>query len=61
LTLLAIAFVHSDNRLATAITMSIFASAIAVCLLLIAAQDRPFAGPFGVKPDALVQIMPATR
>ena len=58
LTLLAIAFVHSENRATTAITMGIFASAVAVCLLLIASQDRPFAGPFAVKPDALVQVMP---
>ena len=31
--------------------MGIFASAVAVCLLLIASQDRPFAGPFAVRPD----------
>ena len=43
LTLLAIAFVHSENRATTAIAMGIFASAVAVCLLLIASQDRPFA------------------
>ena len=61
LTLLAIAFVHSDKRSTTAITMGIFASAVAACLLLIASQDRPFAGPFTVKPDALVQVMPGTR
>ena len=61
LTLLAIAFVHSENRATTAIAMGIFASAVAVCLLLIASQDRPFAGPFAVKPDALVQVMPGTR
>jgi hypothetical protein len=51
--LLAIAFVHSENRATTAITMGIFASAVAACLLLIASQDRPFAGPFAVKPDTL--------
>ena len=61
LTLLAIAFVHSKNRATTAIAMGIFASAVAVCLLLIASQDRPFSGPFAVKPDALVQVMPGTR
>jgi Protein of unknown function (DUF4239) len=61
LTLLAIAFVHSEKRSTTAIAMGIFASAVAVCLLLIASQDRPFAGPFAVKPDALVQVMPAAR
>ena len=58
LTLLAIAFVHSENRATTAIAMGIFASAAAVCLLMIASQDRPFAGPFAVKPDALVQVTP---
>ena len=58
LTLLAIAFVHSENRATTAIAMGIFASAAAVCLLMIASQDRPFAGPFAVKPDALVQVIP---
>ena len=61
LTLLAIAFVHSENRATTAITMAIFASAVAVCLLMIASQDRPFAGRFGVKPDALMQVMPDAR
>ena len=61
LTLLAIAFVHSERRATTAIAMGIFASAVAVCLLLIAVQDRPFAGPFPVKPDALVQVIPGAR
>ena len=61
LTLLAIAFVHSERRDTTAIAMGIFASAIALSLLLIASQDRPFAGPFAVKPDALVQVMPEAR
>jgi hypothetical protein len=61
LTFLAIAFVHSENRATTAIAMGIFASAVAVCILMIASQDRPFAGPFAVKPDPLVQVMPAAR
>jgi hypothetical protein len=61
LTLLAIAFVHSEKRATTAIAMGIFASAVAVCLLMIASQDRPFAGPFAVKPDALVQVTPGAR
>ena len=29
--------------------------------LLIASQDRPFSGPFAVKPNALVQVMPGAR
>ena len=61
LTLLAIAFVHSERRATTAIAMGIFASAVAVCLLMIASQDRPFAGPFAVKPAPLVQVMPGAR
>jgi hypothetical protein len=34
---------------------------VAVCLLMVASQDRPFAGPFAVKPNPLVQVMPAAR
>ena len=47
--LLAIAFVHCDNRLTAAITLGMFASAVAVSLVMIAAQARPFAGQLGVK------------
>jgi len=61
LTLLAIAVVHSENRGTTAIANGIFASAVAVCLLMIASQDRPFAGPFSVTPEPLVQVMPGPR
>jgi hypothetical protein len=58
LTLLAIALVHSENRLATALAMAIFASAVAVSITIIAAQERPFSGQFGVDPDALLQVAP---
>jgi hypothetical protein len=58
LTLLAIAFVHSDNRRTALIAMSIFGSAVAVTLVLIASQDRPFSGEFRVKPDVLLQVLP---
>jgi hypothetical protein len=58
LTLIAIAFVHSDNRLAAALAMGIFASAVAVSLMLIAAQERPFSGQFAVRPDVLIQVTP---
>ena len=61
LTLLAIAFVHGANRLAAAIAMTLFAGAIAVSVLTIALQDRPFAGPFRVKPTALVHIEPQIK
>jgi Protein of unknown function (DUF4239) len=56
--LIAIAMVHSDNRLAAAITMGIFATGVAASLLLIAAHDRPFVGEISVGPDPLLQVMP---
>jgi hypothetical protein len=37
--------VHSERRATTAIGMSIFATAVAVSLILIASQDQPFGGP----------------
>jgi hypothetical protein len=58
LTLVAIAFVHSGNRVTAALAMGLFAFAVAVSLMLIAAQERPFAGQFAVEPDVLVQVMP---
>jgi hypothetical protein len=56
--LLAIAMVHSDNRLASAITMGIFATGVAASALLIVAHDRPFTGQISVGPDPLLQVMP---
>jgi hypothetical protein len=58
LTLLAIAFVHSENRTTTALAMAIFASAVAVSITIIAAQERPFSGQFGVDPEPLLQVAP---
>lgn len=58
LTLIAIAFVHCDNRLTAALAMGLFSAAVAVSLMLIAAQDRPFSGQFAVRPDVLIQVMP---
>ena len=58
LTLVSIAFVHSDNRLSAALAMGIFSAAVAVSLMLIAAQQRPFSGEFAVRPDALVEVAP---
>ena len=57
-TLLAIAMVHSDDRLASAITMGLFGIGVAASLLLILAHDRPFAGELSVRPDPLLQVMP---
>jgi hypothetical protein len=56
--LVAIAMVHSDNRLASIIAMGIFATGVAASILLILAHDRPFTGEFSIKPDPLLQVMP---
>jgi uncharacterized protein DUF4239 len=56
-TLIAIAMVHSDNRLACAIAMTLFATGIALSLLLIGAYSRPFTGEISVRPDLLSQVI----
>jgi Protein of unknown function (DUF4239) len=56
--LLAIALVQSGNRMACTITMAIFASGVAACVLLIAAHDRPFTGDISVAATPLLQIIP---
>jgi hypothetical protein len=57
-TLVAIAMVHSDNRGAAVATLGIFATGVAVAILLIASHDRPFSGEIAVRPALLQQIMP---
>jgi hypothetical protein len=57
-TLLAIALVHSDNRLAATITMGVFATGVAASMLLILSHDRPFIGQLSIGPDPLLQVMP---
>lgn len=57
--LLAIGFVHCDNRLGSAIAMGLFATGVATSALLIAAHDRPFTGQISISPEPLRQIMPA--
>jgi hypothetical protein len=58
--LLAIAAIHSGDRLASAIAMGLFASGVAACVLLIASHDRPFTGQISVGPGPLLQVMPET-
>jgi hypothetical protein len=53
-TLIAIAMVHSDNRLTCAITLALFATGIALSVLLIAAYSRPF---ISVGPELLKQVI----
>lgn len=56
-TLVAIAMVHSDNRLTCAITLTIFATGVALSVLLIASYSRPFSGDISVGPDLLKQVV----
>ena len=55
--LIAIAFIHSDNRLASLLTMMLFATGAAAAVLLIAATDRPFIGEISVSPNSLLQVL----
>ena len=55
--LVAIAMVHSENRLACAISLTLFATGIALSVLLIAAYSRPFTGQTSVGPDLLRQVI----
>ena len=55
-TLIAIAMVHSDNRPACGITLTLFATGIALSMLLIAAYSRPFSGELSVGPELLKQV-----
>ena len=55
--LVAIAMVHSNNRLACAITLTLFAAGVALSVLLIAAYSRPFTGEISVTPELLKQVI----
>jgi hypothetical protein len=57
--LLTIGLIHCDDRLASAIAIGVFSAAVATSMLLILSHDRPFAGEFAVKPDPLIQVVPA--
>ena len=56
--LVAIAMVHSDDRLASAITLGLFGIGVATSFLLILAHDRPFLGELSIQPNSLLQVMP---
>ena len=56
-TLVAIAGVHSDNRFARAFTLTLFATGVALSVLLIAAYGRPFSGEISIGPEVLKQVI----
>lgn len=56
--LIAIAIVHSDNRLGAIIVLILFATGTATCVLLILSYDQPFNGQLAISPSSLLQVMP---
>lgn len=59
--LLAIAIVHGENRVASAIALGSFATGVAASVLLILAHDRPFTGDIAVSAEPLLQVMPEAK
>jgi hypothetical protein len=60
-TLIAIGMVHCDNRTTAAIAMGLFATGVALSVVLIAAHNRPFSGRLSIGPDLLLQVAPEQR
>ena len=60
-TLVAIAMVHSDNRTTCAIALTLFATGIAMAILLIGCYSRPFTGEISVGHELLDQVMTSSR
>jgi hypothetical protein len=56
-TLIAIAMVHSDNRTTSAIALILFATGMALSVVLIAAYSRPFTGENSIAPALLKQVI----
>jgi hypothetical protein len=59
--LVAIAMMHNDNRRTSAFAMGLFATGVAVSVLLIASHNRPFTGEISVGPDPLLQVLPEEK
>ena len=57
ITLIAIAMVHSGNRGTCAIALGLFATGIALSVLLIAAYSQPFKGEVSVRPELLEHVL----
>ena len=57
-TLVAIAMVHCDNRPTAVLALGLFATGVAISLMLIASHARPFTGEISVGPQLLLQVIP---
>lgn len=60
-TLIAIAMVHSDNRLTAAIALGLFSTGVAISIVLIASYSGPLTGEISVGPELLQQVMATGR
>ena len=58
LILVTMAVVHADNRHTSAIVLTLFATSMTACIVLIAAHNEPFTGEISVSPNLLLQVMP---
>ena len=57
--LVTIAAIHINVRPAMALTMFVFSTAVAMCLILLMVYDRPFgSGGFTLPPTAYREAMP---
>ncbi|KAK46635.1 hypothetical protein BG58_08790 [Caballeronia jiangsuensis] len=57
----AIALIHGENRLTSAIAIGLFCACLATTVLLILSHDRPFSGAIAVSPEPLLQVIPEDR
>jgi hypothetical protein len=49
------------SRASAAISMGIYAAAVAAAVLMITAHNRPFTGEISVGPEVLLHVMPEER
>ena len=56
--LIATALTHLDNRRNCGIALALFATGMAVSLLMIASHSRPFTGEISIDPHLLLQVAP---
>lgn len=57
----AIALVHGESRLTSAVAIGLFCVSLATTVLLILSHDRPFTGAIAVSPEPLWQVTPVDR
>ena len=58
LTLITVGLIHSDNRAANRIILTIFATAVGMAVILLVTHSRPFSGEISVRPTVLLQVLP---